>query len=668
MSDPQGDGRGITAVPRVVRTEAALRREIAHVSRFKNFVLDVETTMEHPKSNEVSWVGLAVPDRVVLIPMGHALGRIIKEAHTEARLPPEEERKILASGKVSQAKRYYDVPAEHADGGQQLRPDIVFAALRPLFFSDRLKIGHNLKFDLESVAKYYGGEVMPGPYADTMILTHVLDENFTQYSLKELVMNWLNVPHNPAVRKQFYPNLGKVGVHTQPLDQVAEYLAKDVWYTHLYYRELLKLITNEPDLLKTYELEMAVYPALLSMELTGINIDTGSLKRVGDDLQQRLRAIEGRAWSICGVQFKVSNVNSRREFLFSPKSKGGQGLKPLTFSAKTNLPQLNQATLEHYRDENELARLFLEWSETDKLFSTFVTGLTDRLIKGRLHTSFNQHRTVTGRLSSRDPNLQQIPRGDIIRSTFVADPGHLLIVADYDQVELRCAAFLSADAEMLRVFGQGLDIHAQAAAAMLSKPLESVTKDERQIGKTQNFGTLYGAGPNKIAAVADCSLDQAKEFIERYFQQFSGLAAWKDRMIIKARNTGKRTDTLNFPYAEIPPFGRRRRLPDLYSPDIKLRARAERQVINSIVQGFAANVMKLALVDLSQAVKDTPYKLLLNVHDEVILQAPERDVEDAQKLLVSVMEGVTLDGTTPILGEVPLTAEAGIGKSWAEAK
>lgn len=653
--------------PYVIRTEDQLRAELEHISTFDHFVVDVETNFAHPKINEVSWIGIGVPDRVTLIPMGHPKGIIISPAYTEKRLPPEEERKVLKSGKLSQLKKAYTVPATFAEPGPQLRQDVVFEALRPLFFSDRTKIGHNLKFDLESIAKYYGGVIPTGPYVDTIIVTHVLDENLARYGLKELVMDWLRVSPNPKVRAEFYPNLGKMGVSEQPIDEVAKYLAKDVWYTYLYYRDNIKLINKNPELLETFNVEMDLYPVLMDMELNGIKIDEELLRAKGQQLDEERAATAGRIWSICGEQFPISNPTMKRKYLFGAKKDGGQGLKPLTYTSKTNAPQLNQSTLEHYASENELAALMLEWTEKDKIIGTFIEGLTDKLVNGRLHTSFNQHRTVTGRLSSTSPNLQQIPRGDTIRDAFTSDEGHLLVVADYDQVELRCAASLSNDAEMVRVFKENLDIHAQAAAAMLNIPLEEVTKEQRQVGKTQNFGTLYGAGPNKIAQVANCSMEQAQEFIGRYFEQFSGLSKWKDQMIIQSRNRGRRNDALNIPFTKIPPFGRYRRLPDLYAEDIKDRARAERQVINSIVQGFAANVMKLAMIDLYKKVQGTPISILLNVHDEVIVQAPESMIEETKDLVVQVMESVSYNGK-PILGEVPLTAEAGIAKRWSEAK
>lgn len=652
--------------PFVIRTREQLAEAVAHISRYEEFVVDVETNFAHPKINEISWIGFAVPDRTVLIPMGHPKGVLLTPSYTEKRLPPEEERKLLKNGQLSQLKRTYTVPATFADPGPQLRQDVVFEALQSLFFSERVKIGHNVKFDLESIAKYYNNWIAPGPYVDTILLTHVLDENLDRYGLKDLVMDWLRVSPNPVARKKFYPNLGRIGVNEQPIDEVARYLAKDVWYTHLYYQDHMSLLRKHPDLMETFEVEMALYPVLMDMELTGINIDTELLKRRGEELEQERSATAGRIWSICGEQFPISNPTMKRKYLFGPKKEGGQGLKPLTFTAKTNTPQLNQATLEHYAKENELAAMMLEWAEKDKMISTFIDGLTEKLVKGRLHTSFNQHRTVTGRLSSMNPNLQQIPRGDVIRDSFRADEGCLLVVADYDQVELRCAAYLSGDKEMVRVFREGLDIHAEAASAMLGVPIEEVTKEQRQVGKTQNFGTLYGAGPQKIAQVADCSMEQAQEFIERYFAQFAGLSSWKDEMIKAARNNGSRVNK-KIPYAVVPPFGRRRRLPDLYSEDLKERARAERQVINSIVQGFAANVMKLAMIDLHKVIVDKDIDILLNVHDEVVIQVPEGNVEEARELLVHTMESVVYNDA-PILGEVPLTAEAGIGKRWSEAK
>jgi DNA polymerase-1 len=660
--------RGLT--PFVIRTEEQLAAAVEHLEYWPVLTLDVETDSAHPKTNEIIWIGLAVGDRVFLIPMGHPLGRILVPASTEKRLPPEEERSVLKSGKLSATKKTYHVPATFGDPGQQLRQDQVFGALRPLLFSSRTKVGHNLKFDLESIAKYYGGEIPPGPYFDTLILTHLLDESLPNYSLKTLVMDWLKVPKKPPeIRKDFYPNLGKVGVQTQPIDEVARYLAKDVWYTHLYRLAKLEELQREPTLMASFDIEMAVYPSLMQAELNGIRIDTDLLNARGEQLRGERQALAERIWDICGEEYAISNYFKKRDFLFGDVSTGhptGQGLKPLTYTVKTNAPQLNTKCLEHYAPKNELARLYLEWADKEKLIGTFIEGLEKRMVNGRLHTSFNQHRTVTGRLSSNNPNLQQIPRGEIIRETFICDPEWSMVVADYDQVELRCSAFLSQDPQMIRVFQENMDIHTEAAAVMYEINPTDVTKDQRQVGKTMNFGTLYGAGPDKISETAQVDTETAQAFIRRYYSEYRRLSDWKDEMVRKARMTGSRKHK-RVPYAEIPPWGRRRRLPDLYSSEIYQQAKAERQVVNSIVQGFAANIMKLAMIDLYEEIDRTPYQLLLNVHDELIIQAPRDYEEKAKDWLVDIMEGVTHNGD-PILGTVPLTVEAGIGRNWSDCK
>jgi DNA polymerase-1 len=655
--------RGLRVSPLLVRTEADLKEAVAHLERWDHFVIDVETTSLSTASNEVVWVGFAVPDRVVLIPMGHPTGVMITPQVVEQRLPPEDQRRVLKSGKLSEAKVRTVVPAVYEDPGPQLRPDIAMAGLEPLLFSDRLKVNHNLKFDLESLTKYFGA-TPPGPYYDTLLMTHLLDESLPRYDLKSLVMDWLRVPQNPNVRAAFYENLGKKVIKEQPIDKVARYLAKDVWYTHLFRQAHDGMLRRDPALSAAFDIEMDFYPVIMDMELRGCRIDTDMLAERGDQLKAERKYLEHQIWTACGKQFPLTNNDDKRDVLFLPKKDGGQGLKPLTFTPKTHKPQLNQDTLAHYAPKNELARLMLEWSEKEKMIGTFIDGLTEKLVDGRLHTSFRQNGTVTGRLSSAGPNLQQIPRGDMIRATFVADPGHLLVVADYDQVELRAAAYLSQDKEMIRVFQEGQDIHARAAAAMLGIPLEDVTEDQRQVGKTQNFGTLFGAGTAKIQQVARCTEEQADEFIDRYYAEFSGLGAWKTKMVSDARKTIKKH---KIPYTSIPPYGRKRRLPDLFAEEFRDRGRAERQVVNAVVQGFAANIMKIAMINLREALLGTPMEILLTVHDELHVQAPEHMVEEALEIVVTTMSGVTYNGA-PILGNVPLTVAGGYGARWSEAK
>ena len=331
--------------------------------------------------------------------------------------------------------------------------------------------------------------------------------------------------------------------------------------------------------------------------------------------------------------------------------------------------------LQFYADKgNTMAERLLEWSALEKLRGTFIEGLSAHLRYSgtdlpTIHTSFKQHGTVTGRLSATEPNLQQLPRGSTIRDLFVAGDGHVLIVADYDQIELRCAAYSSQDPEMLRVFRLGQDIHALAASVMLQIDIDQVTKDQRQVGKTQNFGTLYGAGEEKIAQVAGVSKRRAAEFIRNYFDTFAGLEDWKRQELKLARSRGDKADpTVSPPYVLIPPNGRRRRLPDLYHIDDWVRWRAERQAINAHVQGFASNITKLAMISLHQALREYPAQMLVQVHDEIVVRTTEEAAEEVLELVERVMSGVLDPTGGPILGEIPLIASASTGKSWADAK
>lgn len=664
--------------PHVITTHDELEGVVQQLLLYDAFVIDVETTFDGPHQNEIKWVGLASHGTATyLVPIQHPNGLLLVAEHTEKRLPPDEERKVLKNGKLSEAKRDYRVPPVFQEAPKQLYAGEVFDILEPLLFSDRQKIGHNLKFDLLSIAKYYGGTVPPGPYHDTIIITHLLNENLIEYGLKPTILDWFNVGvyqvdgkrvTNKYIRESFYPNIGKQGIEGFPINTVAGYLAQDVRYTWLLWNKRYPMLKDH-GLEDAYSLEMALYGVLMDMECAGVSINLTHMSYVKDDLERQIRDIEHDVWRMAGVQFPLSNTNKKRDLLFLPKKEGGQGLKPIGYTPKDKKPILNQATLEKYRDTNQMAALFLQWSELEKLRGTFIEGLSSHLIKGKVHTSFKQHSTVTGRLSAADPNLQQIPRESSIRELFIPDPGHVFVVADYDQIELRCAAFLSQDENMMNVFIEAQDIHRAAAAAMYNKALEDVTPEERQAGKSQNFLTLYGGGAAKLARVAKVDVDQAERFIARYYVMFPGLLEWKKKVVTDAMGRGDRNNLpTSTPYVTIPPVNRRRRLIDLFSFDQYERFRAERQAVNAVVQGFASNVMKQALIDLSQTLPANS-RMLLTVHDEVIVQTPLDDNPNEIRTLVeSVMADVKCLQGLPILGNVPLIASANIGSSWAEAK
>lgn len=664
--------------PHLVTTKDELEAVVRHLLSYDAFVIDVETTYEGPHLNEVKWVGLSsYGTSTYLIPIQHPNGLLLVPEHYEKRLPPEEERQILKSGKLSAAKREYRVPPTYSPAPKQMYAGEVFEALEPLLFSDRQKIGHNLKFDLISVSKYYGGRLPPPPYHDTIIITHLLNENLIEYGLKPTVLDWFDVGvyhvdgkrvTNKHVREAFYPNVGKQGIEGFAIDKVAKYLAQDVRYTWLLWQRRHPMLAKH-SLEDAYALEMQLYGVLMDMECAGVSVNQQHMAYVKSDLEAQIMHIEHDVWRIAGIQFPLTNTNKKRDLLFLPKKDGGQGLKPLGYTPKDKKPILNQATLEKYKDTNQLAALFLQWSELEKLRGTFIEGLSSHMIDGKIHTSFKQHSTVTGRLSAADPNLQQIPRESSIRELFVPDQDCVFVVADYDQIELRCAAYLSQDEYMMNVFIEQQDIHRAAAAAMYNKDIEDVTSEERQAGKSQNFLTLYGGGAAKLARVAKVDVQQAEGFIARYYRMFPGLLKWKQQVVADAIKRGNRDGLpATSPYVLIPPVNRRRRLIDLFSLDQYERFRAERQAVNAVVQGFASNIMKQALVDLSHALPDSS-KMLLTVHDEVIVQTPiAGDPTSVRRLVEFVMADVKCLQGLPILGNVPLVASAKIGTSWAEAK
>ena len=673
--------------PHLVRTPEELTEVVERFLRYDSFVVDVETTLEGPHANEVMWIGLATYGDVVLVPIGHPHGKVLLPERTVEIPDPTSIRPYKNNPskftKPRKVKRTYppvfDAPPE------QIRPDVAFDILRPLFFSALTKVGHNLKFDLMSIAKYYG-EVPPGPYADTIVLTHLLDEGKPEYSLKYLICAWL-LPltgRDPQVRKKFYPNLGKV-VGESGLHQIAAYLAKDVCFTWIYWRTFYPKLVDQ-GLTPAFEAEMALYPALMAAERRGVYLDANALTSITQSMRGEMRQVEIDVWRICGEQFSLTLRDRKAHYLFGDKSQPGcQGLKPLSYTDKTGVPQVNQALLKHYAEENDLCRLLLEWGERKKMLE-FAESLLEKSLDGRVHTSFNQHRTETGRLSSSQPNLQQIPRpkkwvvidgekvkppkGTQLREAFIATPGYQLVVADYDQIELRCIAYLSKDPEMVRLFSEGLDIHAEAAASMLELPAEEVDDDLRQVGKAVNFSVGYGASEFRLASLTGRTVDEARGFIEKYYERFSKVRPWKAQILIEAVRQGDPANP-GFcpPYIDIPPFGRRRRVPELFSVDQKVRSSGERQVINAVVQGFASSIMKMALSALHDELnkRHPSAHILLTVHDEVMVEAPADEIEAVRDTVVRCMEGVSWGGQ-PVLGPVPLIASAGIGNNWVEAK
>lgn len=599
-----------------------------------------------PLRNEVFWIALATHGHSWAIPMGHRVGVILipEEVGDGSTVPPEGYRKVLKNGQESMAKARYHIPAVHAEVPVQLDRSEVLEVLKPLFFSDLVKIGHNVKFDARSIGKYYG-EIPEGPFFDTILMQHILDENLMSYSMEQVVLN--------NYRTSSHGREGKLGaiIDTVPFDKATRYVHLDARWTWLMYTRMWRQIVNNEELQKAFMLDVEVLRVLMEMENNGILVDSRALKNLGKELDGKLRDIILAISEHAFVGFNPDSNPHKQALLFNKKREGGLALKPVKKTAK-GAPSVDEESLQKLKGEHPVVPMLLEYSEMQKLKSTYVDGLIPKLNNSRLHPSFHLHRTATGRLSSSNPNLQNIPRSSSVRSLFVAPDGHKLLVADYDQIELRVMAMFSQDKQLIRIFKNEEDIHAGAAALLYKKPIEEVTSEERQIGKGVNFLTAYGGGPHKLSNTTGISVEEARHMIDQYYKQFAGLTEWKRQVIESGRKKGY-VSTL---------YGRRRRLPDLNSDDEFTRSRAERQAVNAVVQGSAADLCKEAMVSISGLLRGIDAQLLVQVHDELVVSVNEDIIEELTPKFMETM------GHGRVIDAVPLVVSCDSAYSWAEAK
>jgi DNA polymerase-1 len=401
------------------------------------------------------------------------------------------------------------------------------------------------------------------------------------------------------------------------------------------------------------EIEIPLIPVLVDMESTGILVDRELLGEMSRGFNKELTGLELDIYKAAGGEFNINSTPQLRTVLFERLKLPVQ--KRTKTGASTDVEVLEQlAALGH-----EVPRLLIEYRELTKLKSTYVDALPGyiRPDTGRVHTSFNQTGAATGRLSSSDPNLQNIPvrtrRGGEIRRAFIAPPGHLLLIADYSQIELRLLAHLSGDPSFVAAFQRGGDIHRQTAAVIFGVPEDKVTGEMRARAKTINFATIYGQGALALSRQLSITLDEAKAFIKHYFERFAGVRAWLDKTVEEARQRGF-VETL---------FGRRRYIPELRDRNFSIRAFGERTATNSPLQGSAADLIKIAMIRIHAALTRDRLetRMLLQVHDELVFELPESERTVAEALVKREMEGVASLA-------VPLLVSVGAGKNWIDAK
>ncbi|PQA60286.1 DNA polymerase I [Siphonobacter curvatus] len=530
---------------------------------------------------------------------------------------------------------------------------VILEDFRSVFENEAVeKIAQNIKYDLTVLANY--GVEVKGKLYDTM-LAHYLIEPEKRHNMDILAETYLN--YTPVAIEELIGKKGKNQGNMRDVDmeKIKEYAAEDADIT-LQLKEVLNpVLQQNPKLVSLFEtVEMPLARVLAEVEAEGVRLDVGFLKELSQQLDVDLRDTQQRAWELAGQEFNIASPKQLGEILFEKLH-----LDPKAKKTKTGQYMTGEDVLLGLESKHEIVRKILDFRELQKLKSTYVDALPALLSPrtGRLHTSFNQAVTATGRLSSTNPNLQNIPirtpRGREIRKAFIArDEDHVILSADYSQIELRIMAAFSGDASMTEAFNQGLDVHRATASKVFHVPLEEVTADMRRKAKTVNFGIIYGVSAFGLSQQVEVSRTEAKELIDNYFREFPAVKEYMDESMAKVRETG---------YAETI-LGRRRYLPNINSGNQTDRGYAERNAINAPIQGTAADIMKIAMVKVQDFIRREKLKsrMILTVHDELVFDVHKSELdylrEHVNELMVHAL---------PL--SVKMETGMGVGQNWLEA-
>lgn len=521
---------------------------------------------------------------------------------------------------------------------------------RPFFEKKEIiKIAHNLKFDYK-ILKQYGIEV-EGAMFDTMIAHYLLnpDGRHGMDYLAEVYLNYKPVPIETLIGKG--KNQGTL--RSVSIEDQTKYAGEDADITFQLYEIFSPQLKKEnlEDLF--YQVEMPLMKVLANMELEGISLDKNWLEQESKDLENDLKELETKIFSLTGEEFNMNSPRQLGEILFDKLQ-----LDPKAKKTKTGQYATSEDVLQKLSSKHEIIPLILEYRTYQKLKSTYVDALPNQIDKddNRVHTNFSQTTAATGRLASVNPNLQNIPirtlRGQQIRGAFKADEGKKIISADYSQIELRLIAEISNEENMIKAFQNGEDIHASTASKLFDVPLEEVTKTQRSQAKTVNFGIIYGQGAFGLAEQTGLSRTEAKQMIENYFETYPQLKKYMAEQVKKAQDLGYVETILK----------RKRHLKDINSANFVVKAHAERNAVNAPIQGSAADIIKIAMIKIDEklAEKNLKTKMLLQVHDELVFEAPDNEIDAAKELIKTEMESA-------FDTKVPLLVEVGVGENWLEA-
>jgi DNA polymerase-1 len=553
----------------------------------------------------------------------------------------------LAPGEAAYVPLGHDYPG----APQQLDRDKVLEAFKPLLEdSTRPKLGHHQKYDAHALANH--GIRLDGQRFDSMLESYVLNSVATRHDMDTAVAKYLGIK---TIHYEDIAGKGakQISFNQVDVDRAADYSATDADVTLQLHHALWPQIAALPTLKTVYEsIEQPLVAVLYRMERSGVLVDRALLKTQSSELAARMLELQTQAHAEAGGVFNVDSPKQLQEILF-----GKLGI-PVMRKTPTGQPSTAEDVLEELAESYPLPKLILEYRSVTKLKSTYTDTLPEQInpATGRIHTSYHQAVAATGRLSSTDPNLQNIPirtkEGRRIRQAFVAPPGHSLVAADYSQIELRIMAHLSGDANLLQAFAEDRDIHQATAAEVFAIPLEEVHADQRRSAKAINFGLMYGMSAFGLARQLGIARGEAQKYMDVYFERYPGVKRYMEETRRQARETG---------YVETV-FGRRLYLPEIQSRNAALRQYAERSAINAPMQGTAADIIKRAMIEVDAWLQRSqiPARLIMQVHDELVLEVADAAIEAMTGPLRSYMaQAATL--------AVPLKVDVGVGRNWDEA-
>jgi DNA polymerase-1 len=596
----------------ILTERAQLDRWLLRLRESELFAFDTETTSLHYMHADLVGVSFAVePGSAAYVPFGHG---------------------------------YTGAP-------EQLPAGDVLGALRPLLEDpQQAKVGQNLKYDMSVLAR--AGIDLRGVRHDTMLESYVLDSVGTRHNMDDMALRFLG---RETTRFEDVAGKGRkqLTFDQVPVEQAGPYAAEDADVTLQLHERLWPRLEAEPDLRRVYEeLELPLLPVLSRIERNGALVDAALLRRQSGELAEKMAALEERAHEEAGRAFNLGSTRQLQAVLYEEL-----GL-PVIRKTPKGAPSTAEPVLSELAHDYALPRIIMDYRSLSKLKSTYTDTLPEQIDPhtGRIHTSYHQAVTATGRLSSSEPNLQNIPirseEGRRIRQAFVAPPGRILLAADYSQIELRIMAHLSGDAGLGQAFAEGLDVHRATAAEVFETPLDQVTGDQRRSAKAINFGLIYGMSAFGLARQLGIARGDAQAYIDRYFERYPGVHDYMERTRASAAERGW-VETL---------FGRRLQLPEINVQNQQRRQAAERTAINAPMQGTAADIIKRAMIRMDAWLRETAPDalMIMQVHDELVFEVAEEQADEVAGAVRERMEAAAELS-------VPLVVDVGRGSNWDEA-